>query len=443
MGGERPAMIIGTFVNLAYPRIVGYCNASRPKGDQMKPRHAIPKAIYATLVALVAAVQTGAAQETPGLWDESTFAHAIERFEQQLAADVETDGIGGITAAVVSGESVIWAKGFGWADRDLRVPAEANTIYRTGSISKTFTAVLLLQLVDRGTVELDDPVIQYLPEFAELQGDPEQVAGITLRQLASHTSGLTREPELENAASGPIAGWQAKVIASIPHTSLQSKPGGEYSYSNIGFGILGLTLSRAAQQSFIEMVQELTFQPLDMTSSTFVIEPPLKDRLSVGYANRRDGSINAEMPALEHSGRGYKVPNGGVYSTVADLGLFMAGMSGASQTAILSDESRREMLAIQTPEDPTRGYGLGLSIRTNDDGRRLYGHGGSVAGYTAYMLFEPESKLGVVLLRNYNNGETNLGGAAGELLSELIQAVNENGEGGTGSREPGSATGPS
>jgi CubicO group peptidase (beta-lactamase class C family) len=148
----------------------------------------------------------------------------------------------------------------------------------------------------------------------------------------------------------------------------------------------------------------------------------LQDRLSVGYANRRDGTINVELPAMEHSGRGYKVPNGGVYSTVADLGLFMAGMTGASHTAILSDESRREMLTIQTPEDSARGYGLGLSIRTADDGKRLCGHGGSVAGYTAYMLFEPESKLGVVLLRNYNSGETNLGSAAAELLGELVRA---------------------
>jgi CubicO group peptidase (beta-lactamase class C family) len=385
-------------------------------------KHALSKVVCAVLVALVLAAQAGTAQEASRLANEAPFALAIERFEQQLATDVEKDGIGGITAAVVSGDSVIWVGGFGWADRDLHSPAEAHTIYRTGSISKTFTAVLLMQLVDRGVVGLDDPVIRYLPEFAGLRGPSEQVASITLRQLASHTGGLMREPELENAAAGPIEGWESKVVASIPHTSLQSKPGSEYSYSNIGFGILGLTLSRAAEEPLMDMVEELMFQPLEMNSSTFVVTPRLKDRLSVGYANRRDGTINVELPAMEHSGRGYKVPNGGVYSTVADLGLFMAGMTGASRTAILSDEIRREMLTIQTPEDPARGYGLGLSIRTNDDGKRLYGHGGSVAGYTAYMLFEPESKLGVVLLRNYNSGETNLGGAAAELLGELVRA---------------------
>jgi CubicO group peptidase (beta-lactamase class C family) len=156
-----------------------------------------------------------------------------------------------------------------------------------------------------------------------------------------------------------------------------------------------------------------------MTQSTFALTPVLEPYMSVGYANSEDGSVDAEYPAREHAGRGYKVPNGGVYSTVGDLVRFAAVLSGASPHTVVSARGRREMLTIQTPEDTTRGYGLGLSIRVADNGVRLAGHGGSVAGYNAHLVFNPDTKISVILLRNYNRGDTNLGRAAQELAAEL------------------------
>ena len=166
----------------------------------------------------------------------------------------------------------------------------------------------------------------------------------------------------------------------------------------------------------MDFVEEDVFKPLGMTSSTFVIGPELAPRLTVGYVNRGDGNPDPEQPAREHAGRGYKVPNGGVYSTVLDLARFMGALQGRASPAILSDESVAEMSRVHTPEDPDNGYGLGVMIRTADGGARLIGHSGSVAGYNAYMLFEPESGLGVVLLRNYNQGEASLGASGQELL---------------------------
>ena len=167
------------------------------------------------------------------------------------------------------------------------------------------------------------------------------------------------------------------------------------------------------------LVTRSIFEPLRMNSSTFVIGPELEPRVAKGYANRRDGSVNTEAPAFEHAGRGYKVPNGGVYSTVTDLSRFMAAMTGASDHELLSVEGRREMTTIQTPESATSGYGLGFSIRTDENAGVMVGHGGSVAGYNAYIIFSPETQIGVVLLRNYNSGATNLGRAATGLLTEL------------------------
>lgn len=347
----------------------------------------------------------------------------LDRFRERLRSDVAADDVGGITAGVMVGHRLVWAEGFGWADRDLRIPAGVETIYRTGSISKPMTALVLAQLADRGVVELDDPVADHLPEAAGFRDPPQGEVSITLRQLATHTSGLVREPELEGAAAGPIEEWERKVLESIPHTGFLGPPGQEVSYSNIGFGTLGLTVSRADGRSFMEQVEEGIFRPLGMGSSFFVVPPGAEDRLAVGYRNRPDGSIDVELPALEHRGRGYKVPNGGVYSTVGDMVRLMAAMSGHGAQQILSDAMREEMLRLQTPGDGDAGYGLGFSIRRLDSGADLVGHGGSVAGYTAYLLFEPERGVGVVLLRNYNSGATNLGGVARELLQALLEVT--------------------
>ena len=174
------------------------------------------------------------------------FDNALERFGIQLAEGVTADSIGAISAGVVVGDQVIWGRGFGWSDRERQIPADVETIYRIGSISKSFTAVLMVHLAERGTLELDDPVEKYLPVIEHLSERPEGTEPITLRQLASHTAGLIREPQLGRAAAGPIEAWEDKIIASIPTTSFQDPPGVRYSYSNIGFGILGLTISRAA-----------------------------------------------------------------------------------------------------------------------------------------------------------------------------------------------------
>ena len=253
---------------------------------------------------------------------------ALARLEARLAADVAADSVGSMVAAVFQGEHILWARAFGWACVDPPVPAEPGGIYRTGSISKSFTAVLLMLLVQEGIVDLDAPVARYLPEISALAEQPEGAAPITFRHLASHTSGLIREPRLQGAASGPIGQWEEKVLASIPHTSFQSAPGERYSYSNIGFGILGLALSRAANRPFMDLVRERIFEPLGMEGSTFIISAATQPRLAAGYANQRDGRVNAATAAREHAGRGYKVPNGGIYSTAVDLARFSAAVTG-------------------------------------------------------------------------------------------------------------------
>ncbi len=344
----------------------------------------------------------------------------LERFASQLAVDVDDDDVGGITGAVTRGDEVVWAQGFGWADKDRQVPAEPTTIYRVGSITKSLTATMLVRLAEEGILSLDDPVVRHLPEAAAfLNESGVDDVTIRLRHLASHAAGLIREPRLRDAATGPIEAWESKVLASIPATAIFQAPGAGYLYSNIGFGTLGLAISRAADRPFTTLAHEQILDPLGMSSSTFVIEDRLRDRLATGYANRADGTVNVAGPAAEHAGRGYKVPNGGLYTDAADLARFMAAVMG-DRPDVLGPWAVQALRKVETPEDPREGYGLGFAIRTAGDGSVRMGHGGSVAGYTAQIWFHPTTKLGVVLLRNYNRGTTNLSGRAAELLDALV-----------------------
>jgi CubicO group peptidase (beta-lactamase class C family) len=349
-------------------------------------------------------------------WDR-----AVAAFADRVAGQVEADGVGGIAAGIVIDGDLVWARGFGWADRDARVPMTPAAVSRTGSISKSVTALLLMRLVDGKVVSLDDPVDRYLPEFVGVSGARPGAPPVTFRHLASHTAGLVREPaNVREAVTGPIESWEGRLLEALPRTAYDTVPGARYQYSNIGFGALGLALSRAAGRPFMDLVRSEVFVPLGMTGSAFVVVGgPLEPRLAAGYDNGGEGAIDADSPLREHAGRGYKVPNGGVYSTVADLGRFLGAVAGVPGLTLLSERSRREMTSVQTPGDPTRGYGLGLTVRALGDGRTLVGHGGSVAGYTAYMTVELESRVGVVLLRNYARGGTDLGAEAQTLVAAL------------------------
>ncbi len=351
---------------------------------------------------------------------QTTVDAVIDRLAHRLEADVAADGIGAISAAVVLGDRVVWARGFGRADRSTGARATDSTVYRVGSISKSLTALLMMLLVERGVLDLDDPIERALPEITGLVGYPTNHP-ITFRHLATHTGGLIREPLLEGAAAGPMDRWEEQIIKSIPTTAVTTEPGNAYSYSNIGYGILGLAVSRAARRPFMALMQDEIFTPLGMATAGFRPAGAIARHLAAGYVVRRDGEIDADPPAREHGGRGYKVPNGAVYASVYDLAKFAMAMWG---TGVLPTAASRDaLLTIQTPEDDRRGYGLGFTIDYDDEGDRIAGHGGSVAGYNATLRFDPEARIGVILLRNYNGGATNLGRVAAETIRDVRHAL--------------------
>ncbi len=341
----------------------------------------------------------------------------IDRFERTVAAGVESARDGCLMVAVFNRNDLIWSDGFGFADIEKRTPATARTIGRIGSITKSMTAVVICQLAEQKVLGLDEPIQKYFPEISRLEGTPGDAEAITFRMLASHTSGLIREPRsVRVTAAGPIGSWEAKILESLPATSFKTKPLTEYSYSNIGYGILGLVGSRAANRPYMLMVEKRIFEPLGMESSTFLIkDPELRKRLAVGYVpNRTTGQLSTELPTKEHAGRGYKVPNGGVYSTVGDLAKFAAAMMGEADKEVLGEGMRSEMLR---PQAPAKQYGLGFNVSDGKEKWKVVGHSGSVAGYRADLKFDLRSGWGVAALAT-----SRYAAPTSQLLKELVSS---------------------
>jgi D-alanyl-D-alanine carboxypeptidase len=264
---------------------------------------------------------------------------------------------------------------------------------------------MLLQLVEEGKVHLSDPVEKYFPEINKVQGRFPGAPPITLIQLATHTSGLDREPEdTEVYLQGPVADWEKVLIAALPKTRFAEEPGTRYSYSNIGYAALGAALSRAAGQPYVEYVDRRIFKPLGMTSTFFEPNDRIRSRIARGYISE-DGKIDTETAEREHQGRGYKVPNGAVYTTVEDLARFVAFQMGAEAPTVLKKESLDasfEKLVVANAKFKG-GYGIGFEVTRMDD-VVLRGHSGGVAGYQAQAYFDRSSRTGVIFLRNALGG---------------------------------------
>ncbi len=343
-----------------------------------------------------------------------SYARVVRVLELELAADVVRDSVGSMAAAVFVGDEVVWRGAFGWSDRETRALAGTQTIYRAGSITKTVTALVLLRLVADGVVSLDGAVAPHLPELAGLPDVPG-AAAITFRDLATHRSGLDREPRFRRLGTGPFRDWKRKVVSAIPSTRLRSVPGSTYRYSNIGYSLLGFALERAAGRPFEVLVDSLVLRPLGMRSTFFVVPPDERRHVATGYVNLPGDTADPRVPRAEHRGRGYRVPSGGLYSTVGDLARLGMALTGA--LPLIPDSLRSVMLT--DPEGAgDAGYGLGVQLMELG-GVPFAGHSGTTPGYAAYLLVDPGLRTGVVLLRSYNNGATNPGAAAGRTLLEL------------------------
>jgi CubicO group peptidase (beta-lactamase class C family) len=346
----------------------------------------------------------------------------IESVDSLISAEFAKDSIGSITVGVIAGSELAWTRSVGFADMKARRPATRNTVYRIGSITKPFTAVMLMQLVAAGRIQLSDPVERYLPEVKQIASKPHGASPFTFLQLATMTAGLAREPEEAGPFwTGHVSAWERTLVAALPHTRYTSIPGTEYSYSNIGYAILGAALARVAGQPYTEWQRSRVFKPLGMARTRFEVDPTIASDVAVGYQVKGDGTLDDKTAAQEaRDGRGYKVPNGAIFSTVDDLARFVVFELSRGPDSVLARSMLDEAFdgLVATDRFLQTGYGLGFMAMSRD-GYAYLGHSGSVAGYRAAMYYDRGMKLGVVVFRNVVGGKQDPNRLAVDILSLL------------------------
>ncbi|MCY2964046.1 MAG: serine hydrolase [Planctomycetota bacterium] len=316
-------------------------------------------------------------------------AAVIERLSAAVRHEVGQKLLPAFSIAVVDGERVVWAEGFGFQDAAKKIPATADTIYRVGSVSKLFTDMAIMQQVEQGELDLDLPVTKYLPGFRPQ--NPFETP-ITLRQLMSHRSGLVRESPVGHYFD-PTEPTLAATVDSLNATTLVYPPTTRTKYSNAGIAVLGEVLEKQLGKSYSQQIDATLLKPIGMNQSSFVLTPEVESRLAAGWMWTYDGQrFIAPKFAIGTA------PAGNMYSSVRDLSLFLSCLyrDGKTNTgAILKPETLR-MMTTPLPDVDGRpqGFGLGFHVQSLD-GHTKIGHGGAVYGFATQVEALPEKKLGV------------------------------------------------
>ncbi|WP_100443991.1 serine hydrolase domain-containing protein [Glycomyces xiaoerkulensis] len=325
--------------------------------------------------------------------------------DEALAPELEAAGIVGAAVAVVGEGEVVTTRGFGHADlaADVEVDPE-RTLFRIGSVSKVFTANAVMQLVERGEVDLDADVSEYL-DFEFERGFDDDV---TLRHLLSHTAGF--EERLGALMdSGDASADLRAVLATDPPAQIY-RPGTTPAYSNYGNALAGYIVERVSGESFEDYTDGNLFEPLGMDSSTFRQPLPadLSDRMSNGYLGDSGPAEPFEVVSMP--------PAGSVSTTADDMTRFMIEQVGAlpDERSLLADRTREQMFAAALTSESLGGLAeaprMALGYFQSDrNGHRIVSHGGDTNQFHTEMRLYPDDAAGVFIsLNSSGNAEANV-----------------------------------
>ncbi len=366
------------------------------------------------LILAIVPVGCAFAPGRPDFTGKKNYEDVIRYLNTYIAKTMNRNNVIGLSIAVVDDQETVFARGFGYADRENRVPATKNTVYRAGSISELFTATAVMQLAEAGKVDIDDPFQEYVPGFS-IRSRFADAGPITPRNIMTHHSGLP---------SNYVQGMFTRNPETLEH--LVERLENEYSSfppelilceSTLGMGILGRLIEGVSGKDFARYMEDEVLLPMGMTSSSFVLNNEIEARVAQGYHKKkpREQFAMREMPA------------GSLYSNVVDMSRFMKmvfGRGTAGDVQILNHETLSEMLRIQNNGcalDMDRKIGLNWMIIDKQGAGRIIGHQGGVGTFLSCMSAVPEQKLGVIVFTNCTEGSQ----AAGQICMEALESVYE------------------
>ncbi len=322
----------------------------------------------------------------------------LERVLEQI---ISRWGIPGLGIGIVEGGEISYSRGFGVQSLITNVPVTPETIFGVASVSKCFVAVAIMQLVDRGKIDLDSPIIQYLPYF---RLDDERFMQITIRQILSHTSGMPDldEEEYDELVYHPEtdAGAAERFVRSLTNRKMVGAPGERFHYSNIAYNVLGDLISKISGLTFEQSMKEHVLLPAIMPDSTFYFPEIDRNRLAVPHLRVPEMVVNPIYPYHRAD-----APASFLHSTVIDMCHWSITSlnSGVYQgKRLLSSDKYPLMWTPVAPRNYPPFYehaGLGWTLG-HYEGVKTVSHGGGGFGWTDFLILLPERNCGAVILCN-------------------------------------------
>lgn len=324
---------------------------------------------------------------------------ACERIDEYATRWLSHNAAPGISLAITDRRQLLHSSAHGYAELAARTPLTVQHMSEFGSIGKSFTAIICLQLREEGRLDLHAPVTEYLPWF-EVRS---RYAPITPDHLLTHSAGIIGGTDFS-----PDPRYE---VWALRETEAAAAPGERFRYSNVGYKALGLMLEHMTGRSYAELVLERILEPLGMRDTSPFIDHALRERLMVGYGWRFDDRPNRSGdPVAPATWLETNTADGCIASTPGDLAAYLRMLmnSGASLNGRLLSEDAFKLMAaphihvghgrlVQQPDqDESYGYGLAMS----NTGPRLLGHGGGMVGYYSEMLADLDSGFGVVVFIN-------------------------------------------
>ncbi len=354
----------------------------------MPAAHVAVRSVCVLLCAVLGMVGLGAVYAAPAWAGVGVQApldtSAVDEFIEQQRS---RHGIPGLSLALIDDGRVAYAKGYGTAGAD-RAMTE-DTPMPVGSITKPFTAVTVLRLVERGLVDLDAPVTRYLPQFEV--ADPAASQAITVRQLLEHTSGLS---DLGYNRVLPPEASLDDVVSDLRSAPLTAPPGSEFHYFNPNYSTLALLVERVTGKRYSEVVDQEITRPLGLgaTSGAWEVMSPSMAR---GHSKLFGFAVPDDPPY-----RAWNVGAGSVVSTAPELARFgiAVGLPDAPGPSVLTPASLQAM-RTPPPQIPGATYGLGW-VASSSNGNRVEGHDGAEPGYSGQLFVLPERGRGYAFLVN-------------------------------------------
>lgn len=316
----------------------------------------------------------------------------IGTFLQSL---VDTGGIPGIAIAITNGQDIVYSKGFGVTNVETKEKLEPYYTFHIASISKTFTATAVMQLYEKGKIDIDKPLITYLSYF-KLKDDRYKT--ITIKQMLNHTSGMpdVNDYEWEKAISDE--GAAERYTRSLVDSTLMSTPGTEYHYSNIAFDLMADLIAKVSGITFEQYVKDNILKPLEMNESSFYY-PEVKKSLRTSPHVGNPPKVSPVYPYNR-----MHAPSSTLNTNVLEMSHWaIANINGGKykDSQILSPATHSMMMTPTFTINKERKTSIGLSwFMYSYKGTANYEHGGSDDGYKSLLTLIPEKQTGIIILCN-------------------------------------------